>query len=307
MKNKRFIAFVICLIFCFNLCVPVSYASEFSEVSLQNVTSNNEISVYVSDTSLYKFVVFLDCSKGVGSFAIMYMNNPGYLYDYSFSFNADNYFIDSELFWEEVINRCFLCSDDWGCYYVADAIVTGSTTKNSAYLSLTDTFTGEFHSWLEQHYGQERSNRYVYSRPFGGIVFCMYETVDFSIVQSNTYLLLQSLSVAGVILSVVGAIVSPGLLATLGVFTSASGLIPAGTRLDEYTLSAYWNKYITVKDGTIMHSFTEMRAEYTAFASTQLDAWSVNEEDVFTYYNPTEVYFDDDNAQFTSAYSSYIS
>lgn len=305
MKKQRFISILLCLVLIVNLSITYVYATSPVVNSPGNVFVNENYAVYSYDDDQYRFNIFLDASISSGSFAVVYKSNDNLMYEHIFNIPSNSIDFYSTSFWNNLIADCFENTQLENAINIDNAVALLDESQNANTRAVTnDPFEDDFLDWLEIKHGPARQDSYVCGSTVRGITFLQYETVEYQVTKSNAYTVMQAISVAGLITSVIGFVASPGLVAALGILFSGIPLISAGTQIATYTLSVYWTKYVTAKDGKIKHSFTTKCIRYDGFVSGS--DYVVNEDEPFIACDPSRAYFESNADQFNAAYNSYM-
>ena len=302
---RKIISLVLCLTVIFSYTIQTVYANAYENYSLDNVVSTGNFAVYSYENSSLLFNIFINTNTSIGSFAVKYSSSPSCVQEYNFTLESSSIDITSSDFWNNLISDCFAASSEWQAIYFPSYITVVEQADSNNMSRSLDSTTEYFYDWLEQEYGSEHSDTYLSSAIKNNITFVQHETLEYDVLKHNAYKVLQAISVAGFITSVIGAIVSPGLLSAIGLIASATGFISAGTTIYEYTLSAYWCRYVTVRYGAIKYSFAERRIQYSGYESDKTGSCAVDAESLWGYYTPSQELFESADAQFTEALSNY--
>ena len=308
MTANRFISILLCLTLLFST-VPLNVSAVDSDaVSLSNVYSGENYAVYSHKDANCYYNIFLNTITATGSFAIVYCNAPDFMYEYCFTLALDSINITSLDFWSNLVSFCFNTDSEWRSVYLPGLIAVNDTSNGATTYTITDsTIKNGFRNWLISKYGSQRTNSYVKGTTKNGITFLQYETVEYSVIKNNTYVVTQGISVAGFIATFLTYAINPTLSGVIGLFTTtATGMIAAGTSIDEYSLNVYWCKYVTAKNGTKKLSYAEKYINYIGYASNELEEYGVDTSSAYITYNPSSSLFESDDAQFTEAYNNYM-
>ena len=125
-------------------------------------------------------------------------------------------------------------------------------------------------------------------------LFYVYQSLEYHIIEVMTHNIYYDIAVAAFLLSGAGLVFpikSVAVLASLfgGLATS---IIPAGSRLNQYDISVYYHKYITVQGGNIVHASATKQFHYVGLARATTDFCCVDETSEECYYHPSEEYFE---------------
>ena len=217
----------------------------------------------------------------------------------SIFFNVyDLQIIDSENFLVDIINLCFQNSEDWDEVDVSKMVVT---TVGSAQRAV-DTNLAEFENWLISKYGSEFTDQWLGSTIRNGVEMDRYQAMLHNVSKDRTYLITSTISVEGFVTSVLGLILSPGLLALFGAITSGLGLLSAGDSVHKYTVQTNWFRYVTINEGTYPYCMTDKFITYNGYA---VNSCMVDAESAVTLFSPSEAYYNNNSLQYNDAYAEY--
>ena len=124
MKKLNSLIFMILLLVSTNIFV--SYAAETNYV-LDN-KSEERYSVYGIEDETKRFNICIDTEDETGEFAIVYFENPDYVYEFLFNLNDINS-DTSAIRWEDVEAFCISNNNQWKEIYVEDALEKDDSTE----------------------------------------------------------------------------------------------------------------------------------------------------------------------------------
>jgi hypothetical protein len=303
----RVLAIIISFALLIIIISPVALAVDSPPISPGTIITVGNYSLYSFENNEYRFNIFLDTSSGVGSFAIIYSNSPNSLHEYSFTLPREQINVNSTQFWNSIVSVAMDKQYEWHSLDPQTAVSTNVATLSR---SISYDYQSKYESLLAEEYGPEREYNYRKTYVVGGIIFEQREDISYGVSKSNTYLINNTMTVAGVITSIIGVVASQGLLTIIGLVATVGGVVTAGTRLDEYELYTYWNKYVVRQSGTNKFSSAQLHAYYYGYGSNKVpvsNELSLNLLDSGFIYVPTESFFLDDYAQFNDAYINYSS
>ena len=287
--KKHLVSLVLCLVLVSYLFTPYTNVAAADYASPGNVIVSGSYAVYSYEDAQCRYIIFLDTSTSSGSFAVVYNSTPNLMYEYIFALPTNGIDVASSSFWNHLIADCFENVNLDHAINLNTAVIPSTDSQiATTYAVTSDPYEDDFLDWLENKHGPAREGSYVYGTTVNGITFLQYENVEYQVVKSNSHVVTKAISIAGLITSIFGFYYSPGLVAALGLLFSGASLVPAGTRIDTYTLCVYWEKYITAKDGTIRHSFTWKSIDYQGFLSG--NTCVVNEDEPFIAYESSKDY-----------------
>lgn len=302
--KKRLTSLLLCLVLIAYLFTPHIHVAATDSVASGNVIVSGDYAAYCYEDAQCCYVIFLDTSTGSGSFAVVYNSTPNLMYEYIFTLASSSIDVASSSFWSNLIVDCFENISLDRTINLNTAVIPSTDSQiDATYAVTSDPYKDEFLDWLENKHGPARENSYVCSTTIGGINFLQYENMSYQVVKSNAHIVDETLSISSFIISFLEMAISPTIVGILGLlFPNLT--VPARTKVDIYTLCAHWVKYITVKDGTIHHSYSEKNPYYDGFVV--VNTCIVDEEPAFIGYEPSESYFENDSLQFDAAYRSYM-
>lgn len=306
--KRRIFAMILTIVLFVNISSPIIHAVDSPSTTPGTILSSGNYTLYCFENQEYKFNIFLDTISGIGSFAVIYSSSPNHMQEYSFSLTPEDIHVASMTFWDELVSCCFSNVSSWNSVNLENAISTSIQPQSESTRAVSYDYQGLYEGFLAEEYGPEREDYYTKTNVVGGIPFSQYENVFYGVSKSNSFIIGTTMTVAGVITSVIGLVVSPGLLSVIGLVASVSGIVVAGTQLDEYILYAYWAKYIVRHEGTIKYSFVEQHANYYGYGSNKLpisDELTLDLLDSDIICVPTDELFENDYAQFAAAYENY--
>lgn len=308
--KRRIYAVVIAITLLLNIIAPTVHAADFSPAAPGTILSYENYTLYSFENQAYKYNIFLDTNSGVGSFAIIYSKAPDSMQECSFSIDPESIDINSAQFWNGMVSNCLSDTASLNHVNTQTAITASISTQNELARGVSYDYLSAYESLLTEEYGPEREYHYRSTYVVGGVIFQQREDISYGVDKCNSYVINNAMTVAGVITSIIGAVASAGLLSLIGLVATVGGVITAGTRLDEYELYAYWNKYIVTQGGIVKYTSAQRHAFYCGYGSNKVpvpDDLSLDLLETDYIHVPNEDYFTDDYAQYAEAYVNYRS
>lgn len=290
------------------LTFPVARATA-SDTSLSISHINEQVAVYGVEDSEKLYNIMVDTVKGIGQFAIIYSDNPDYMYEYTFCLpKTDDIFTNQS--WNDLIDSCFVNQFKWNAVYLPNAVQisvpTHATNESNFLPQASDNNIAYFESWLEGEYGEEYGKFYLRSTTINGVLLRQYEQLQLLATKHYEYYVAITLSVIGFITGLLGLVASSGLIVTISAIAGAGGLLYAGTKVYEYTLRANWRRYVTALGGSYPYSMADKFIFHTAYVSSTTGGRMVDPESMEVLYFPSLTYYIGYLAQFNAAYEEYL-
>lgn len=298
------VSILICISLLLSITSPLAYAtnSANTESTTSNIFINENVAVYTVQSLTQSYCIYLDTVSGNGSFAVIYANNSSNIHEYCFSLSPDQINASSSEFWALQASHCLSQTSNWNKVYVPNAISSHSIQSSNIMRSTTaDTY---FNNWLYDKFGAKYNDRIIGYPMKQSQLFYMYQSLDYYALKILEHNINYDMTVSAFLLSFFGsAIPIPAVGVVASLFGGlATSIIPAGSRLDQYDLSVYYHKYLTVQGGNIIHASAEKQICYTGFARATTDFCCVDEGSAKYYYHPTEEYFEDTNTLLNAAW-----
>lgn len=307
MKKLRIISALICISLLLSITPPLAYATNAVSSppsSVSRIITGNNNAIYTYTDSSQSYCIYLDTISGNGSFAIIYTDDPDNMCEYLFSVSPDKIDPSSHAFWTLHASKCFSKSQNWSTTFIPDALIsTSSQNGNNTRATADETY---FTNWLHNKHGLPYADRIIGYPMKQSQLFVMYQTLSYDVSKAQSHNLNTDMSIAGFILSVLGLVVTDALInAIIQLFDGALSIIPAGSRLDQYELSAYYRKYVIAQGGNIIHASATKIIKYVGFARVSTNYRSVDEGGAKFYYYPSEELFEDNSVFMDAAWEHF--
>lgn len=299
MKKLRIISALICISLLLSIASPLAFATEAEPLS--NIIIDKNYAMYQQEDSEHSFTIYLNTETFNGSFAVIYSNNPEYMYDYLFTLDTDEIDTSSSSFWDNLISDCFAQSSQWTTIYLPYAL-TYQTEYSAISRTTPETY---FTDWLYDKYGAQRTNNVAGYYMRNSQLFVVYESVSYQVNLASSYRVNQAISVAGFITGILGLVAKVGIVSVIGAIAGVAGVIASGTHIDEYHLSVGMSKQVTVQGGSIVHASASKCIHYNGYANPDTGASGVDESSAIISYYPTEDLFEDHNALVDTAWEHF--
>ena len=223
------------------------------------------------------------------------------MYDYPFTLDSNEIDTSSSVFWSDLIATCFSQSSQWTTFYLPNTI--SCLLDNTP--STRSTPMEYFNDWLYNKFGPQRTNSNAGYYMKQSQLFVLYETVSYQSTLSSSYKVNQAISVAGFVTAILGLVASAGVISVIGAVAGTAGLIAAGTKINEYTLSIGMIKQVTVQGGSIIHASATKAIHYTGYANPDTGYSAVDEGSEISSYYPTEELFEDNDLLIDAAWNHF--
>ena len=296
-------AFILCLILIINILAPTALAFNDVPPRIQIVTYGNFASCFFTGNSYIASAV-IETNNHSGSFAIQYIDEDQYIYEYYFSFDEIESNIDDPTFWSAIFSKCMTNRNYWRQIHIPTTItsIPVSNTSNVRSSSNTDE---EFKSVLADHLGTgEYTNRIIQTSSRHQYLFHLYESVSFSVTQKNLYFIANAISVASFITGVLGHSITSGILGAFSLI--AGGIIPSETEVGSHTVCAITQRHVRRMDSSIWLNSTCRVVSYDGYAITKLNFFAIDPDSESILYTHSEEYFYDKVAQIDDAYQYFL-
>lgn len=87
MKKLKFLSCILSIVLVLNIMLPVASAADINNVEraqLGVVSEYGDYAIRGVETPEVRYNILVDSSNGSGQFAIVYLDSPDYMYEYSF-------------------------------------------------------------------------------------------------------------------------------------------------------------------------------------------------------------------------------
>lgn len=87
MKKFKFLSFVLTLALVFNTAVPIAHAAEPNSgetVQMNTPVTDGDYTISGAETAEVRFNILINNTDQTGQFAIVYLDSPDYMYEFTF-------------------------------------------------------------------------------------------------------------------------------------------------------------------------------------------------------------------------------
>ncbi len=141
----------------------------------------------------------------------------------------------------------------------------------------------------------------------GALIFHLYEDLHYEAAKECRITIYDAISVAGLITSILGLNPNAPLISLLGLLFSAGSMIPSGTEMEIYTVSAVWDRYVKKRDSAILLTIPSQHyITFTGYANPITGNCELHLESRSESYYTSKAYFNDLYGQLEEGYQEYV-
>lgn len=302
MKFAKILSLLLCASILLNFSLPAAHASTFERIDVENVLVGDDLAAYVYENDAYRYSIVVSTATGNSSFAIMYFKNADYVYEYCFTLDTEDIFIDSAVFWDDLLSHCMSASLTE--IYLPTAVIRQENINNSVTTHATNSVESEFVALLEEYFEtSEYTGKMIDSDVMAGMRFHVYEDLDFRVEKKDTQFLTTALSVASLITGILQLPITSGLLTALGI--AATYILPSGTEIGTHSIGASFLRYVKRADYSRWLNYSECYYSFNGYYISATDHCGIDWDSEEIEYSHSASYFNDTDQQLDDGYYYY--
>ena len=309
MKKYKFFAAILSVALLINISSPCAQSINPDDAIISGELSNSNYAIYGLEDDTMRFNILIDTKENIGQFAIVYLEEPDYLYEFSFSLDDINS-NDSKLVWENIQSFCFENINAWSEVYVPSVVTIVDTAEAPPVETNTASRSSQevtyFENWLEGQYGDEYNRKLITAKQYNGLRMYLKEQHLVLAERDRTYLIAVSISVVGFITSILGLVAEATLVSALGAIAGTGGMFSAGESVHTYNLTAEWDRYATITNEIgYPYGRAHKFIHYTGYHYTGTGTCNVDQASKTTVYQPSSTVYNSNDRIFEAAYDEY--
>lgn len=310
MKKLKFLSCILSIALVLNIMLPVASAADINNVEraqLGVVSEYGDYAIRGVETPEVRYNILVDSSNGSGQFAIVYLDSPDYMYEYSFDIH-DALSDVSNIRWEELQTFCFDHDEQWTQVYLPSAITVIDDEDEPAIVTRSSDSDAVqyFEDWLIDKYGDEYSGKLLSTKTQNGTKMYLKSGFQAYAYRDRSYLVSATMTVVGFVTGILGLASGATAVAVIGAIAGTGGLLTMGQKVHEYKVRANWFRYSTLVSGTgYPYGLSDKFTYYTGYMYTGTGTCNVDEASADTSYIPSSTVYNSYANVFNAAYEEY--
>lgn len=308
MKKFKFLSLVLTLALVFNVTVPIAYAAEPTNRAIMQMNApvtNGNYTISGTETADVRFNILIDNANQTGQFAIVYLDSPDYIYEFTFDLN-DATANTSSIDFTDIQAYCFDNENQWHEVYIPSAVSVVEIEENQIQTQASDSNVTYFENWLINKYGSEYSGYQLTTKTQNNTKMYLKSGFQVYAYKDRSYMIRNTMTVISFVTGVLGLFAGASAVAVIGLIAGADGLLHMNQSVYEYKLRANWFKYATVVSGRgYPYGLTDKFTYYTGYVYTGTKGRNVDTQSASTYYVPSSTVYNSNTNIFNNAFNEY--
>ena len=305
MKRTRRIACLLVVVFVLS---QMSFASAFVESVESNTYSDPSCDVYTEKSNSSIMTIVVSVPHSFVELTVRYLNEneSDYLYHLMLGTSILQNITapyGSPEFWKELKAVCMSHIND------ADKLLL--IAERMPIQPLNSNYK-DFLKDIKPLHGEEYTKQKYVSHDYSGLIFTVFETLNYFFIPQNNTVASAGLTLASVITTILGIInptgpILTGVAALLGLASPyASTVIENSQTIQKYLIQAQYMQYVTVNNGNAPYNDTAKTYEYIGYVNLNdtSPAYACPETEEI-WYTDSPGYFGNFAAQVEDAYHAY--
>lgn len=309
---KKLFTVLLSLVLLCNFASPIAYAISAP------VASSGKYAVHGLVDEEKRFNIIIDTEEETGQFAILYLHDPDYMYEFCFNLR-DIVPNQSNITWNLIETFCFNNENLWSEVYLTTAVVidkaeepaeftfhSGGSTHVPDEATASSEEIDYFEKWLTDKYGDEYSENLLSTTTKNGIPMYLKSGFQAYAYQDTVYKIAQAMTVAGFITGVLGAVVETSILSVISAIVGTGSMLVPGSSVYEYRVRATWYRYVTLVSGEgYPYGMTNKVTFYDGYSYSKTGTCNVDEASAETFYDPSSSVYNSYSKIYEAAYAEY--
>lgn len=305
MVKVKVISLLLIMALTFNLVTPLAYASNYmgsNTIKMNTPVTNENYTVSGSETTDFRFNILIDNATQTGQFALVYLDSPDYMYEFTFDLSS----LPSSHDFSAIQTYCFDNKDQWREIYLPTSVSVIQLDENQPQTFATDSNVTYFDNWLIDKFGNEYNGKLLSTKTQSGTTMYLKTAFQVYTYKDRSYLIRNTMTVIGFVTGILGLSSGATAVAVIGLIAGADGLLHMNQSVYEYKLRASWLKYATVVSGTgYPYGLADKSTYYTGYVYTGTGGRNVDTASASTFYDPSSTVYNTNTKIFDNAFREY--
>lgn len=305
MKKVKILSLILTLALAFNLITPMAHAANYvsgKTVQMNAPITNGNYTISGAETPNFRFNILIDNATQTGQFALVYLDSPDYVYEFTFELDS----ITSNHDLSSIQTYCFSNEDQWREIYLPNSVSEVQFDENQPQPFATDSNVTYFENWLTDKFGDEYSGKLLTTKTQNGTKMYLKSGFQAYAYKDKSYMIRNTMTVISFVTGVLGLAAGATAVGVIGLIAGADGLLHMNQSVYEYKVRANWFKYATVVSGTgYPYGLTDKFTFYTGYVYTETGSRNVDTASASTSYVPSSIVYNSNTKIFDNAFDEY--
>ncbi len=305
MKKIKILSLMLTLTLLFNLTAPLVHATchtDLRTVQMSTPVSTENYTMSGAETLDVRFNILIDRTSQTGQFALVYLDSPNYVYEFTFDLDSET----SNYDFSAIQDYCFSNENQWRAIYLPNSVSKVQFDENQPQPIATDSNVTYFENWLINKFGKEYGGNLLTTKTQNGTKMYLKSSFQVYAYKDKSYMIRNTMTVVSFVTGVLGLAAGANAVGVIGLIAGADGLLHMNQSVYEYRLRANWFKYATVVSGPgYPYGLTDKFTYYTGYVYTETGNRNVDTESVSTTYVPSSTVYNSNTKIFESAFDEY--